>query len=65
VAAVTNLIAEVVAGAADPYEASLLNVQAALDELQAQPALRQLEEAGALQLAGAIYHTHCGVVDLL
>ena len=65
VAAVTNLIAEVVAGAADPYEASLLNVQAALDELRAQPALRQLEEAGALQLAGAIYHTHCGVVDFL
>ena len=54
-----------VAGAADPYEASLLNVQAALDELRAQPALRQLEEAGALQLAGAIYHTHCGVVDFL
>ncbi len=65
VAAVTSRIAEVVAGAADPYEASLLNVQAALDELRAQPALRQLEEAGALQLAGAIYHTHCGVVDFL
>ncbi len=65
VAAVTDRIAEVVADAADPYEASVLNVQAALAELREQPVLRRLEEAGALSLAGAVYHTHCGVVDFL
>lgn len=65
VAPVTERIAEVVEGAADPYEASVLNVQAALAELRAQPTLADLEHAGALRLVGAIYHTHCGVVDFL
>ncbi len=65
VASVTGRIAEAIGAASDPYEASVLNTQAAIAELRAHPALVQLEDVGALRMAGAIYHTHCGVVDFL
>ena len=49
----------------DPYRASVLNTEAAIDELRALPELAALEHAGRLMVRGAIYHTHCGVVDFL
>ena len=36
-----------------------------VDELRALPELAALEHAGRLMVRGAIYHTHCGVVDFL
>lgn len=65
VASVTERIAEAIGQAHDPYEASVLNVCAAIDELRKQPVLARLEAEGRLRIEGAIYHTHCGVVDFL
>lgn len=65
VAAITGKISEAIGGASDPYEASVLNTNAALAALRESPELARLEAAGTLALRGAIYHTHCGVVDFL
>lgn len=61
----TERIAEAVGDVDDPYEASVLNTQAAIDELAAQPELAKLMAEGTLEIRGAIYHTHCGVVDFI
>lgn len=65
VAAVTERIANAIGEETDPYQASVLNTNAAINVLRECGDLAQLESEGALKIAGAIYHTHCGVVDFL
>lgn len=65
VAPITQKIAAAIGDVADPYEASVLNARAAIDDLRQSPQLAQLEAAGDLCLCAAVYHTHCGVVDFL
>lgn len=61
----TSRIREAIGPEADPYGASVLNTRAAIKELCAQPELSELVASEALEIKGAIYHTHCGVVDFL
>jgi carbonic anhydrase len=49
----------------DPEAASVANVRAGVDTLRIQPDLARLEAAGALAIAGALYHTDTGVVEFL
>lgn len=65
VAAVTDRIAAAIGDVSDPYEASVLNAQAAIDDLRRSPQLSRLEREGELSLRTAVYHTHCGKVDFL
>ncbi len=64
-APITDEIAEVIGNTDDPYEASKLNTEAAIDALSECEELRRLKSKGDLDIRGAIYHTHCGVVDFL
>lgn len=64
-APITGRIAEALRGERDPYQASVRNTEAAIAELRVLPELAALEHAGRLMVRGAIYHTHCGVVDFL
>lgn len=64
VAPLTERISEAIGKAHDPYEASVLNTQAAMKALAEEPAIARLLDDG-LEIKGAIYHTHCGVVDFL
>ena len=65
VSALTDVIAEAISGTTDPYEASVLNTQAAIAKLRTSEELCALERHADLKICGAIYHTHCGVVDFL
>ena len=65
VAAVTDRIAAAIGDVSEPYEASVLNAQAAIDDLRRSPQLSRLEREGELSLRTAVYHTHCGKVDFL
>lgn len=65
VAPLTELISEAIGSAHDPYEASVLNTQAAMRALSEDPAIAKLIADVGLEVKGAIYHTHCGVVDFL
>lgn len=65
VAAITSRIAEVIASERDPYVASVLNVRAAIEELSACDEIAHLIMHEGLEIHGAIYHTHSGVVDFL
>ena len=65
VASLTERIRDALGPVTDPYEASVLNTRTAMRELSEQPDLATLSAKGALTIAGAIYHTHCGVVDFL
>lgn len=49
----------------DPYRASELNVRAGMAALAACPELARFAREGGLRIAGAVYHTHSGVVDFL
>ena len=62
---ITGRIREAVGAVEDPFEASVLNTRAAIAELSALPELARLVEESGLQIRGAVYHTHCGVVDFL
>lgn len=62
VAPLTNRISEAIGGVDDPYEASVLNTKAAIEALRTYP---ELNADDTLVIRGAIYHTHCGVVDFL
>ena len=64
-APITERITAALGSERDPYRTSVLNTEAAIDELRALPELAALEHAGRLMVRGAIYHTHCGVVDFL
>ncbi len=64
-APITEQIATAIGDESDPYQASVLNATAATQRLRGESELRTLEHDGALQIKGAIYHTHCGVVDFL
>lgn len=65
VAPLTERIASAVGDVDDPYEASVLNTQAAMEMLRNDPAIAQLVEHNELHIRGAIYHTHSGAVDFL
>lgn len=65
VAALTERIAAAIGSERDPYAASVRNVEAAMADLRAIDELSALERNGDLAIRGAIYHTHCGVVDFL
>lgn len=65
VAPLTVRIARAIGEVEDPYEASVLNTQAAVEALASDPAIAQLAEHHDLSIRGAIYHTHSGVVDFL
>lgn len=65
VAAITSRIAEAIAQERDPYAASVLNVRAAIEDLVACPEIAHLVDDAGLEVHGAIYHTHSGVVDFL
>lgn len=64
-APITERITAALGSERDPYRTSVLNTEADIDELRALPELAALEHAGRLMVRGAIYHTHCGVVDFL
>ena len=65
VATITGHIAEVIGGERDPYVASVLNVRAAIDALAGNAELAHLVRDANLEIHGAIYHTHSGIVDFL
>ena len=65
VAPLTERISEAIGEAHDPYEASVLNTRAAMEALASDPAIAKLIGEDGLEVKGAIYHTHCGVVDFL
>ena len=65
VAAITSRICEVIGGEHDPYVASVLNVRAAIAALLDNAEIAHLIAASNLEVHGAIYHTHSGVVDFL
>ena len=65
VAAITSRISEAIAQERDPYAASVLNVRAAIEDLAACPEIAHLVGEAGLEIHGAIYHTHSGVVDFL
>lgn len=65
VAPITDTIREAIGNTDDPYEASRLNTVAAIDALKGCPELQKLEAEYGLLIRGGIYHTHCGVVDML
>lgn len=64
-APLTRRIAAALGNERDPYQASVRNTEAAIADLRALPELAALERSGQLAVRGAIYHTHCGVVDFL
>lgn len=49
----------------DPYRASELNVRASMNALAACPDIARLISDAGLRIAGAVYHTHSGIVDFL
>lgn len=65
VASLTDRIAAAIGSAHDPYEASVLNTQAAMCTLSDMPSISRLINDDGLRICGAIYHTHSGVVDFL
>lgn len=62
-APITQQIASAIGTETDPYQASVLNAEAAVQRLREEAALQRMEAEGALKIRAAIYHTHCGVVD--
>lgn len=57
-------IANAIGNERDPYAASVANVESAVAAIKSEGAIRHLENAG-LEVRGAIYHTHSGVVEFL
>lgn len=65
VASLTCRIREAIGDVNDPYEASVLNTQAAMRALAESPVIARLAENDGVAIRGAIYHTHNGTVDFL
>ena len=63
--ALTAPIIEAIGDERDPYRASELNIRASMAKLAACPEIAHLCETNGLLIAGAVYHTHSGVVDFL
>lgn len=61
----TSPIARAIGDERDPYRASELNVRAGMAALASCPRLESLCRKDGLRIAGAVYHTHSGVVDFL
>lgn len=64
-APLTDPIRKAIDGIQDPYEACVRNMEASIAALCDQEALKRLVDDGTLDIRGALYHTHCGVVDFL
>ena len=64
-APLTAPIANAIGGERDPYRASERNVRAGMAALASCPQLADLCDREGLRIAGAVYHTHSGVVDFL
>lgn len=64
-APLTAPIAAAIGDERDPYRASERNVRAGMAALAACPELAALQGERGLRIAGAVYHTHSGVVDFL
>ena len=58
-------IARAIGDERDPYRASERNVRAGMAALASCPQLADLCDREGLRIAGAVYHTHSGVVDFL
>lgn len=63
-APLTDSILRAVGDERDPYKASVKNVRAGIETLQACDEIKACMERGLL-VAGGIYHTHSGKVDFL
>lgn len=64
-APLTKPIARAIGDEKDPYVASALNVKAAICHIVSNGDLYTLMNNGGLEVHGAVYHTHSGVVDFL
>lgn len=64
-APLTAPIARAIGDERDPYRASERNVRAGMAALASSPQLADLCGREGLRIAGAVYHTHSGVVDFL
>lgn len=64
-APLTAPIARAIGDERDPYRASERNVRAGMAVLASCPQLADLCDREGLRIAGAVYHTHSGVVDFL
>ena len=64
-APLTAPIARAIGDERDPYRASERNVRAGMAALASCPQLADLCDREGLRIAGAVYHTHSGVVDFL
>lgn len=64
-APLTKPIARAIGDEKDPYVASALNVKAAICHIVSNGELYTLMNNEGLEVHGAIYHTHSGVVDFL
>ena len=64
-APLTSPIADAIGDERDPYHASVRNVCAGMAALASCPEIAALIEESGLRIAGAVYHTHSGVVDFL
>jgi carbonic anhydrase len=58
-------MADAIGAEQDPHRAAVLNVEAGMDALRADPDLAHLCEEAGVAICGAIYHTHSGEVDFL
>ena len=65
VLAITDTILKAIEEERDPYVASVLNVRNSMRKLEQCPQLIHLSENEGLEIHGAVYHTHSGVVDFL
>lgn len=64
-APLTQPIARAIGDEKDPYVASVLNVNAAICHIVGNGTLHTLMNNEGLEVHGAMYHTHSGVVDFL
>ncbi len=64
-APLTKPIARAIGDEKDPYVASALNVKAAICHIVSNGELYTLMNNEGLEVHGAVYHTHSGVVDFL
>ena len=64
-APLTAPIARAIGDERDPYRASERNVRAGMAAFASCPQLADLCDREGLRIAGAVYHTHSGVVDFL
>ena len=65
IAPLVSRIAAAIGDERDPYAASVANVKATVGAIERNWEIAQLVAESRLQVHGAVYHTHSGVVDFL